>query len=285
MTVIEPPATRVAAGDPAVDAFAAGGEALYDVGATSDPETFLREVPPAVGSALRSALPAPAGARAGRRALPVERGPWEAGIPLDALAAAPFPKLVVSGAHHPAFDAICDVLESGSRPSAVLPATATRSSAIRVQRRPRRLRDRAPRRCARRHPSDVATGHSRLARTLSSHSVASSVALTLSSTGASTTGEPSIVAELPTRQPDGSTHLRSCEQRSAHRGARAGRGRGAVLPAEVRDLGDGAGVLRRGRTQCHVCACALTSRRATRSCARTARPAHALACGRAGSRA
>ena len=27
------------------------------------------------------------------------------------LAAASFPKLVVSGAHHPAFDAICDVLE------------------------------------------------------------------------------------------------------------------------------------------------------------------------------
>ncbi len=25
---------------------------------------------------------------------------------------APFPKLVVSGAHHPAFDAICDVLET-----------------------------------------------------------------------------------------------------------------------------------------------------------------------------
>ena len=41
----------------------------------------------------------------------VERGPWEAEIPLDALAAAPFPKLVVSGAHHPAFDAICDTLE------------------------------------------------------------------------------------------------------------------------------------------------------------------------------
>ncbi len=40
-----------------------------------------------------------------------ERGPWEAGIPLDELAAAPFPKLVVSGAHSAAFDAVCDVLE------------------------------------------------------------------------------------------------------------------------------------------------------------------------------
>jgi pimeloyl-ACP methyl ester carboxylesterase len=37
--------------------------------------------------------------------------PWEAEIPLDELAAADFPKLVISGAHHPAFDAVCDVLE------------------------------------------------------------------------------------------------------------------------------------------------------------------------------
>jgi hypothetical protein len=41
----------------------------------------------------------------------VERPPWEAVIPLEELAAAPFAKLVVSGAHNPAFDAVCDVLE------------------------------------------------------------------------------------------------------------------------------------------------------------------------------
>jgi hypothetical protein len=43
--------------------------------------------------------------------LVVERGPWEADIPIEQLAAAPFPKLVVSGAHNAAFDAVCDVLE------------------------------------------------------------------------------------------------------------------------------------------------------------------------------
>jgi hypothetical protein len=42
----------------------------------------------------------------------VERLPSEAEIPLDELTAAPFPKLVVSGAHHPGFDAVCDVLET-----------------------------------------------------------------------------------------------------------------------------------------------------------------------------
>ena len=41
----------------------------------------------------------------------VERYPWTAEIPLDALAQTPFPKLVVSGGHSEAFDAVCDVLE------------------------------------------------------------------------------------------------------------------------------------------------------------------------------
>jgi len=41
----------------------------------------------------------------------VERPPSEAVIPFDVLEATPFPKLVVSGAHSAAFDAVCDVLE------------------------------------------------------------------------------------------------------------------------------------------------------------------------------
>jgi pimeloyl-ACP methyl ester carboxylesterase len=111
LAVIEPPATRVAAGNPAVDAFAATGEALYAAGARDDPETFLRKFLLAVGSALDPPSPLPPELEQGARALQVERGPWEAEIPLDVLAAAPFPKLVFSGSHSPAFDGICDVLE------------------------------------------------------------------------------------------------------------------------------------------------------------------------------
>lgn len=40
----------------------------------------------------------------------VERYPWAVEPPLDPLAATSFPKLVVSGAHSAAFDAVCDVL-------------------------------------------------------------------------------------------------------------------------------------------------------------------------------
>ena len=111
LTVIEPPATKVAAGIPAVDALAAEGEEVYALAATLDPETFLRRFLVAVGSAFDPPSPLTPELEQGARALMVERGPWEAEIPLQALAAASFPKLVVSGHHHPAFDAICDVLE------------------------------------------------------------------------------------------------------------------------------------------------------------------------------
>ena len=67
LTVIEPPATRVAAGDPAVDAFAAEGAALYASGATSDAEAFLRRFLAAVGSPFDPPTPLPPDLARGRR--------------------------------------------------------------------------------------------------------------------------------------------------------------------------------------------------------------------------
>jgi len=109
LTVIEPPATSVARGVPAVDAFVTGAEQLWRDG-PRDPAQFLATFFTVVGT------PVPpgefnAGLLQGARTLMVERLPSEAQIPLDALAAAAFPKLVVTGAHHPAFEAIADVLE------------------------------------------------------------------------------------------------------------------------------------------------------------------------------
>ena len=111
LTVIEPPATRVALDVPAVAEFAEGGETLWAAGPKDDPEVFLRMFLDAVGSSYDPPSPLPPELEQGARLLMNERGPWEAEIPLAALAATPFPKLVVSGAHHPAFDAICDRLE------------------------------------------------------------------------------------------------------------------------------------------------------------------------------
>jgi len=109
LTVAEPPAFGVARGHPKADEFIARGTRLWEQG-PREPEAFLREFLTVVGSSLPGDRPSE-GLLQGARTLMVERPPWEAEIPLDELAAAPFPKLVVSGAHSEAFDAVCDVLE------------------------------------------------------------------------------------------------------------------------------------------------------------------------------
>lgn len=111
LTVIEPPALRIARQLPEVDAFVREAERWWLEGPTDDPEAFLRGFLALVGSDFDPPSPLPADLEQGARTLIVERWPWEARIPLDALRAAPFPKLVVSGGHQVAFDAVCDVLE------------------------------------------------------------------------------------------------------------------------------------------------------------------------------
>jgi pimeloyl-ACP methyl ester carboxylesterase len=45
----------------------------------------------------------------------IHRRPWEGELPVDQLAAASFPKLVISGNHSPAFEAVCDALAARLR--------------------------------------------------------------------------------------------------------------------------------------------------------------------------
>lgn len=111
LTVIEPPATRVALGNEAADRFGAEARDWWTNGPTDDPEAFLRGFLSAIGSTYDPPSPLPPELEQGARTLIVERGPWEAEIPLETLDAAGFPTLVVSGAHHAGFDAICDALE------------------------------------------------------------------------------------------------------------------------------------------------------------------------------
>jgi len=109
LTVVEPPALAVARGNPAADAFAAGAEQLWEHG-PREPEAFLRGFLTAVNAPIPRGAFSPALLQ-GARTLMVERYPWRAEVPLDELAVTPFPKLVVSGGHSEAFDAVCDVLE------------------------------------------------------------------------------------------------------------------------------------------------------------------------------
>lgn len=112
LTVVEPPAFAVAAESPAVRALVASFLEHWER-APRDPDAFLRGFAERVGMAGTLPSPLPPSLEQGARLLMDERGPWEAVIPLERLAAAPFPKLVVSGDHHPAFEAVCDALERG----------------------------------------------------------------------------------------------------------------------------------------------------------------------------
>jgi pimeloyl-ACP methyl ester carboxylesterase len=112
LTVLEPPAFGVARGQPEVDGLVAELTPLWPT--SLEPEQFLRRFVETVGALgpYNAPSPLPPEMEVSVRAMMVERPPWEAEIPLDALAATPFPKLVISGAHNAAFDAVCDVLES-----------------------------------------------------------------------------------------------------------------------------------------------------------------------------
>ena len=84
----------------------------YEAFVPTTPRAYLEFFLPLVGSAVPLADPLPSWLEQGARAAMAERSPDQAVIPVDELASKPFPKLVVSGGHQPAFDAVCDVLEA-----------------------------------------------------------------------------------------------------------------------------------------------------------------------------
>ncbi|HET6827014.1 MAG TPA: alpha/beta hydrolase [Amnibacterium sp.] len=100
LTLLEPPALAVARGDAAVERWLTGYAGLDSANA------FLAHV----GAPLRVPEDAPADLRRGAEALLTERPPHEAQIELAPL---PYPVLVVTGGHEPAFEAVGDVLARG----------------------------------------------------------------------------------------------------------------------------------------------------------------------------
>jgi len=110
LTVTEPGALRIAAGDAQVDMVVGWGEELYRRRAELDPREFVQLFRTGVGSAHATPEAMPAWLARGAEHVMEERPPWESDPPLDALAAAPFPALVISGRHSPVFETVCDVL-------------------------------------------------------------------------------------------------------------------------------------------------------------------------------
>jgi pimeloyl-ACP methyl ester carboxylesterase len=110
LTVSEPGCLRVAAGTPVVDEMIANGELLFENASSIPSEDFLRRFRGGAGSAWGTPDQLPEELMRGVELLMGERPSWEAEIPLDRLATADFPVLVLSGGHSPAFEAVCDAL-------------------------------------------------------------------------------------------------------------------------------------------------------------------------------
>jgi pimeloyl-ACP methyl ester carboxylesterase len=111
LTVSEPGALRLAEGSRVVDEMIANGERLFREGAARlSNEEFLRLFRFGAGSARQTSGELPEELVRGVELLKRERPSWEAEIPVERLAAADFPVLVISGGHSDAFEAVCDAL-------------------------------------------------------------------------------------------------------------------------------------------------------------------------------
>jgi pimeloyl-ACP methyl ester carboxylesterase len=107
LVVVEPPAFALGAGLPEVDGYVARARRLW--AEPGEPEPFLRSFLAWVGAPAPPGRLTPALLQGARR-LRAEEPPWEAEVPVAALARGDFPILAVSGGHEPAFEAVCDAL-------------------------------------------------------------------------------------------------------------------------------------------------------------------------------
>lgn len=119
LSLIEPVAFGLASGHPSVDELVARLREVYDAAPELTPEEFDASFDRALGFDA-SAEEVDEVTRGRLDAARRERPPWEAEPDLTAVAEADFPKLVISGAWHPAFDATCDFVQVAIRANRVV---------------------------------------------------------------------------------------------------------------------------------------------------------------------
>ncbi len=174
LTVIEPPALGLLRGDEVAEQLTARWAACYERAADMTPEEFYACFLRAFGTEVDLPLDPPPTEKdlAAFVSTMNERPLWEARLPLDELARAPFPKLVVSGdwftrselARELAgrtFNRVCDVIaERTGAERVVFPGAAHNPQLEQPEAFNRRLRDlpRYGRRSARRRPLNRGPG-------------------------------------------------------------------------------------------------------------------------------
>jgi pimeloyl-ACP methyl ester carboxylesterase len=109
LAVIEPPMFGLIRGDPVADGFATRLSQVYATMRDAEPEEFVAAFNEAAGFEFLPASLNPESRRAVKTIMK-ERTPFDAQVPFDRLAPAPFAKLVVSGGWNETFEAICNEL-------------------------------------------------------------------------------------------------------------------------------------------------------------------------------
>lgn len=114
LTVSEPPAWGLAPDNPAVTDVLEKSKQVFMSTEHSDRE-FLEEFLGMVGGAPIDQIPEEMLDQWAQQVRPLRRArlPSDAEIPMDRLRSASFPKLVITGGHSAAFDAVCDELAQG----------------------------------------------------------------------------------------------------------------------------------------------------------------------------
>lgn len=116
LTLIEPAVFDLVRGDPDVEASIEAHLAMV-AAHRNDPRAFLSAFVSSLGGDPGSVPePLPPAQEQHVRLLINERPPWEAKVPVDELATASFPKLVVSGAHSQIQELMCDALTAAMTP-------------------------------------------------------------------------------------------------------------------------------------------------------------------------
>jgi pimeloyl-ACP methyl ester carboxylesterase len=110
LTVIEPPAFGIARDHPVVEEVVESINQLYTTVSKITPEAFAHSFIRILGGQVLKPVRLSLEQRKAILTTMFESPPWEAKIPLDKLATTRFPKLIISGNWHPAFEVVADIL-------------------------------------------------------------------------------------------------------------------------------------------------------------------------------
>ncbi len=109
LAITEPPALSLSS-RPEAQEFVRRGLEVYDSAYSLTPEEFAVRFYAVLGWQQEPRTRLEPGVRESVISMMKERPPFDARLPFDALRAARFPKLVISGSWHPGFEETCDII-------------------------------------------------------------------------------------------------------------------------------------------------------------------------------